>query len=262
MNLYRPWSLSLALLALLATGTASAEEGADIPCGSPEAIQLRVEPQTIPVGLFYGGSELRVTADVPSGSQVAVVVRGKSEHLALKKKGKVWGVLWMNVGDLEYDSVPGVYLLATSAPVRELADTSVLARHEIGYDALSSSAGGDASMFGEVVKLMENDGLFWRSESGASLTASGEASHLEAVFPVRSRVPASRYDVRVIAFNRQGASCLASTTVTLEQVGAAKSLRTLAIEHGLAYGIIAVVVALLAGLATGLIFGKGASKGH
>ena len=263
----RPRRILFAVLATLALSLAPSLHAEGAPnhstCEATDsATNLRVDPATIPIGLSYGGAEVHVTADVPPDMPVALVVEGKYAPLELKKKGKVWGVLWMNVGDLAYEDVPDAYMLATSAPLGELADPATLAGAGIGYPALARAAGGDAALFPEVIKLQEHDGLFSQHEGGIKLTPSAGRSHLEATFAFLPRVPAGQYSLRLVGFDRGGPRCLASTTLALEQVGLAKQLRTLAMQRGLLYGITAVIVALVAGLATGLIFGKGASKGH
>jgi len=45
-------------------------------------------------------------------------------------------------------------------------------------------------------------------------------------------------------------------------VGMAASIQNLATEHGLWYGILAVVVAIVVGLLTGVLFGLGSKKAH
>jgi uncharacterized protein (TIGR02186 family) len=264
MNARRSLCLACATLALSFTQGLQAGGSPRQPrCEATDsAVDLRAEPGTIPIGLWYDGSEVRLTADVPPGMPVAILLEGKYAPLELKKKGKVWGVLWMNVGDLTYDEVPDAYILATSAPLRDLADEATLAHAGIGYPALALAAGGDAAFFGEVIKLQEHDGLFSQSEGTVKLQPTGGRSHVEATLPLHAHLPAGEYSIRLIGFDHGTPRCLGSTGVKLEASGVAKQLRALAMEQGLLYGITAVIVALVAGLATGLVFGKGASKAH
>jgi uncharacterized protein (TIGR02186 family) len=257
----------LAVVAAILTfaAGASAEPSADAPCdlaGGAPAKNLSVQPTQVPIGLFYGGAELHVSAELPADMPAVVLIRGDSAPLSVKKKGKVWGVLWMNVGDAAFERVPEVYILASSAPLKDLADEETLDRAGLGYRALARASGGDEALFGEVVKLAESEGLFSVRDDGVKKRSEAGVAHLEASLPISARVPAGKYTVQVVGFENGAPRCLGSTPVTLEQTGLAQSLRTIAYDHGLLYGILAVVVALLAGIATGLVFGKGASKGH
>jgi uncharacterized protein (TIGR02186 family) len=249
------------LLLLAGSPRALASPGPDCEGVDPD-VHLHVDPATIPIGMVYGGTEIHVTADLPAEVPVAVVLEGGRRPVTVKKKGKVWHLLWMSVGEATYQDLPSVYLLSTSAPLQDLADPETLAQANIGYASLARSAGGDAAFFDDVIALEEQDGVFSVSEGGATLRPSEGGATLEAVLPIHPHVPEGRYPLRLVAFEDGAARCVASTTVAVEQVGLVKKLRILAFEHGLLYGITAVLVALFAGLATGLVFGKSDSGHH
>jgi uncharacterized protein (TIGR02186 family) len=188
---------------------------------------------------------------------------GKSEHLEIKKKGKVWGVLWMNVGELSFDRVPAAYLLATSAPLAELAPADELQRLDMGYGALARRTGADAEAFGELVKLKEGEGLYRIQEDGVRLTRStAQEASVDVSFSLPARTPAGEYAADVIGFEHGHGHQLGTATLRLEYVGVVRTLRSLAMERSLLYGIAAVLVAIVAGVLTGLVFGRQAGKPH
>ena len=55
---------------------------------------------------------------------------------------------------------------------------------------------------------------------------------------------------------------LQSRRFDLQMVGATKFISFLAINHGLIYGVLAVFIALVIGLLTGMVFGLGSRRGH
>lgn len=226
------------------------------------AIEMEIEPRDVDIDILYGGADVRVSALVPKGVEVAVLLEGEKGSLKLNKKGKVWGMLWMNVGEVEFGEVPSLYLLSTSGQLREVAE-EVLEAAGLGYKALERRAGGESSAFRELLKLREQEGLFSLDEGAVRLRDAGDGmARLTVEYSLGPRVPPGGYEVRVMSLESTGARCLGSARVDLEAVGLAGILRSLAMNHGLLYGCVAVVVALLAGFTTGLIFGRGASKGH
>jgi uncharacterized protein (TIGR02186 family) len=238
-------------------------KGADpAPAGNGVAT-FAVEPRRVPIDLFYGGSTIRVTADLPADRFYAVLLEGQREPLTVKRKGKVWGLLWMNVGEVDFAEVPTVYLLRTSAPGNTLANTGRLPEDELGYASLTRLAGADTAVFRELVRLKEKEGFFSIKPGAVSLEPTGEGTaHLSTSLPLSARIPEGDYTVSLVGFDGGRARRLGQTTVHLEQVGLALALHSLAMERGLLYGCTAVIIAMLAGLGTGLIFGKGTSKGH
>ncbi len=220
---------------------------------------LTIVPERVAVGLFYDGIDLDIRLELPAGCDAAAVrLTGRAERLELKKKGKIGGVLWMSVGEVTFEDVPSVYLLATSGPLEELAPPEVLAHWKLGYHTVISAPPGDSTLLAELVKLKENDHLFAIAEGG--LRPSGGARDdrgsrvLTGSFQLPARAPAGEYLVELFAFqDRQGVP-LASARVTVEQVGIVRTLNDLAVHHGLLYGIAAVISAVAVGLLTGLIF--------
>ncbi len=61
-----------------------------------------------------------------------VVVTGEKEDLNLKTKGRVFGVLWMNLGSVSFHEVPAVYLLHHSRGVQEFARTNPVGWKKMG----------------------------------------------------------------------------------------------------------------------------------
>jgi hypothetical protein len=259
--------LLLAALLLAASAPAQAE--------APPRGTLRVQPTRVGIGLGYAGTTLEVEAAVPAGYQAAVRLTGHRQRLELKRLGKRAGLLWMNVGEVAFDDVPVVYQLATSAPLAALGSPATLARLGLGYDAVLPPA---APLRGELVRLKQHEGLFAVREAalardaaqeppGASVAAAGTVAaapptRLRATITLPPRAPIGEYVVDLIGFKDQEGTVLATTTVRLEQEGAVRALRRLAVDHGLLYGIVASAIAIVVGLLTGLVFQPKSDDSH
>ncbi len=252
------WSLALFLFCLLVPGAAREAAEPAIPAG------LRIAPDRIPIGMTYTGATVQVSAEVPAGYEAAIRVMGQAETLEMKRKGKVGRVLWMSVGEVAFEEVPSVYFLLTSRPLAHLASAGVLRQLQIGYEALASAAGSASGLYPELIKLKEKEGRFLVRDgqlvrSGSS--PGGSTTRLTGSFPLPAQAPAGEYRVDLFGFREQRAAHLGSATFRLEHTGAARMLRSVATEHGLAYGGVAIVVAILAGLATGFVFHPKRGKG-
>ena len=93
---------------------------------------------------------------------MVIRISGPEEPLVLKEKGKKYGFLWMNVGEIHYEAIPTIYLLKSSRAPNDIASPETLDRLKIGADALRdrifAETGGEArEFFGELVKLKEWD---------------------------------------------------------------------------------------------------------
>lgn len=228
---------------------------------------LVVEPSRVDVHMLYHRTTVHVTASVPVGAKVAVLLVGREQSLTLKRKGKVLGAIWMNVGDVTFEKMPNVYLLSTTGTLTGFAPPAARQHLELGFDALAERNRGRPtadSLFGDLVKLKERDGLWKVAEDGVTVTtdAAGDQALAAADFVLPAKAPVGEY--RVLAYTSLGGDTqlAGEGRVEVAQAGGAALITGLSRDHGLLYGILAVLIAGAAGLLTGVIFGRSAGKGH
>jgi hypothetical protein len=256
--------LVIAVIVLLASAPQHAM------AGSPAGLVL--DPQTVEIDLTFTGATITVVGEVPVGYEAALRLMGHPERQELKKLGKRAHVLWMSVGDITIESVPAVYQVLTSAPLHDIGPPSVLARWILGYDALIPAQSLGADLRREFVRLKEHEGLFamhegalsWADSAtdGSSAPDPSTPRLVRGSFRLPARARPGDYVVDLIGFRDRQGTNLGSAVLHLEHVGAVKQLRRFAVEHGLPYGIVASLIAIAAGLFTGLLFRPKSDEAH
>lgn len=234
---------------------------------APEEGALLVVPSEIRAGTFYNGARVTVACEVTEDTRFAVVLEGHRNAVELKEKRKVFGLLWMNVGEIRFENLPTVYKVATGGPDGGESSAEAMHRLGVGYDALERDAGItdeiDRTYFREYLKLKEREGLYEVMPGKILVSEGGDTGPLgEVVFDIPAKAPAGSYDIRLFAMSENGGEQLAEAVVDVRQVGAAAFISRLAENHGLSYGILAAVFAVLIGLLTGVVFGLGGKGGH
>ena len=86
-------------------------------------IKAHLTPETVDIGTFFNGTKVYVSGDVSRDSEVVVRLSGMRRDVALKKKGKVLGLLWMNLGSVTIHDVPSMYLVSISKDLAAIAKT-------------------------------------------------------------------------------------------------------------------------------------------
>ena len=232
-----------------------------------ESTGMTVSPKRVQIGLFYGGQQISVRAAVPDGGAVAVRVSGSSRDLVLKRKGKKGGLLWMNVGEVDYHAVPSLLIVRSSQPLQSLGSIHVLRELGLNYEALESLAVDTNDqearcLFGEMVKLKEREGLFSIKKDGIQFSPLGQGlQEASATFFLPPKAPPGEYRIDLFAFKDGQGTLLGSGSFALEFSPATAFISDMAREHGLLYGCMAAVIAIFAGLATGFVFG-GKGEAH
>jgi hypothetical protein len=265
-------SLALAAAAWALGGEARAE------------LTARANHDRIEIGFAYHGSTVSVRGEADDGVDLVVKISSPDGRQVLKKKGKVAGLLWMNVGPLELDRAPDLYEVFSTKPLEEILAPEERLAHVIGYDALerhvevtpAASAEERATWFREFVAMKEDSRLYTESSgriatervgAGAPVLlvdaavrpaegASGRQRYsLETEWPHQARPGA--YTVTVFAVKEGKVREQATATVHVEQVGAVKLLASMARERSVLYALVSIGIALSAGFGVGMVLRKG-----
>ena len=119
----------------------------------------------------------------------------------MKEKGKVGGVLWMSVGDLDFDSVPVLYQVLTTAPLDTLAPPAILVQLKLGYAAVIVPHDSASARFvPELIKLKEREGLYAMHEGGLKASGGGAEVRVEGAFTLPAAVPPGEYAIELVGF--------------------------------------------------------------
>ena len=252
-SIYRSFKWLTILLLALMPGLALAD--------SPMTIST--SPGTILMGARYDGIKLKVEGNVPAGSDVVLRFTGAPEELLLREKGKVFGLLWMNVGKVALQNVPKVCLIDSSRSFDELGAAAASFRLE----SLSSSIGTekdaaapDIDVIHELLLLKKNDHLYNESAGGVLLGQDkGDVRTFSADIAIPSALAPGHYTVEAMAVRDGAIAGKASSAVEATLSGFPGWLSKMAFNRGLLYGVLATVIAIVSGLVIGLVFqGKGA----
>ncbi len=262
----------LALVAWLAIPAAqvSAQETGPQLVGEPEQIQIGISADVVPVTSEFGGASIAVFGDIEnldaqaqfySRYGIAVVVSGPERNITVRKKQRVLGI-WMNRNSRVYAAVPESYFVVSDRPLEELADAPVLRQHGIGNANLSLnlfSIGGvteflPAPEFAAALRdLKTRKALF--SENPKGVTFLGK-SLFRATIRLPSNVPIGLHRVDVYLFKDGKMIATRSGSFRVEKEGFEKTIVMLAQDYSLAYGLIAVLLALVVGWLASVIFNQ------
>ncbi|MEW5947040.1 MAG: TIGR02186 family protein [bacterium] len=237
----------------------------NIARGGSEVI---LEPDNISIGFFYSGRKAHLRTETPPGYDVVVKVAGPDEGLRLKKKGKVGGFLWMNVGEIGFENVPNLYMIGSSRGLADMLVGDFFEREQIGYDAINFHSTAETEeeeefLFGEFVKLKEKEGLYSIDERSVHHRIIGDGNQeITAEFDLPAKAPLGKYQVMVYGIKNGDGTLLGTGEIQIAQSSPVAFISSLAYRRGLLYGCLAVVIAVVAGLFTGMIFGMGKGKAH
>jgi uncharacterized protein (TIGR02186 family) len=243
------------IFCLFATSTASAQD----------ASRITVKPEVIDIGAFYNGTTLTATGSVPADSEAIVRFIGTACDLHMKERGKVGGIMWMNLDSITFKGAPSVCLVSSAADLDRLVENGGASLKALRLSGLERSVqveangGGHENAFNEFLKLKQKEGLYRETFGNISYgSPSGGLKTFQAEVPIPSRLTPGSYKVELSVVRNGEVIARVERPVTVNLVGFPALLAGLAFGHSALYGILATIIALLAGLGIGLVFqGKG-----
>ena len=229
---------------------------------APVRLITDISQSRIDIVYTFKGTELLVFGAIqyPRGGVpderpgLAIVVRGPAEPITLRKKERVAGI-WINTASVRFETAPGFYAVATSAPIKALVDERNAAIWEIGVDYLqlspSSGGGPDADEFTRgLTSLRRRTGLWSEQEGHIRITQN---ILYQARIAIPAAVPVGAYTAEIYLIRRGRVIARAAVPIVIDKSGFERWVYVAAQDHGLIYGIVAVALALLAGWGAGLV---------
>lgn len=161
---------SLALLAF--AGLLSGASEVDRGCGG-----VTITPQVIKMGAFYHGTSVRVEGCADNGSRVIITVSGGDTEERFNQKGR-FGPVWLNAGKVRVSGAPSLFLQFSSAPLRTLLPSQVIAQDRLDQSAIlqqlridPQTAAAQSGLRGSFLAFKEAQGSYQFVDSGVTMAA-------------------------------------------------------------------------------------------
>jgi uncharacterized protein (TIGR02186 family) len=249
--------LALALLVLATLPATGAP--ATVPPTSKEELQAELSTREISIQsnftgieiLIYGSIDFSQTKAPDTGTyDVIAVVRSPSQPLVARRKERVFGI-WINRPGEVFPEVPGFYAALSTRPFRAVTTDETLKELGIGIANLDfgrprSDDVRDAQFRSAVIRLKKKQKLFQEIDDGVSFAGR---SLFRATVELPVNVPIGRYTADVYLFRDGELISKNLSTLEVSKAGFERTIYVMAFTQPLLYGLLAVLVAVLTGLA-------------
>ncbi len=214
----------------------------------------------VAISTGFAGADVLLFGATEGTGDVVVIVRGPDRAIAVHRKSRVLGV-WANTAQMTFDRAPSFYAISSSRlPLAEVAPATVLARQQMGLDNLrlelpraKASANVAQEWRAGLIRNHEAQGLY-RAEVGRVRFLGNRLFRAE--FKLPANVHTGKYQVEVFHLREGRVVSAQTTTLTVEKVGAEAAIYDFAHQNSALYGLIAILVALMAGWAAHMAFRK------
>lgn len=220
-----------------------------------------VDDHLVEITTDFAGQDILVFGAIDGPGDVVLVMRGPAGRVAVHRKARFAGV-WVNADSIEFDGVPSLYGVASSRPLFEILTPDVLDRYQLGVGRVQfKEIEGDVPGIGPfrtaLVQQKKKQGLY--ADRVGRVTFIGETL-FRANLHLPSNVPTGTFLIDVYLVRDGRIVDAQNMPLVISKVGFGadvyKYANARSITQRFAYGVSAVLVALLTGWLAHLAFRK------
>ncbi|MEQ8328680.1 MAG: TIGR02186 family protein [Parvibaculum sp.] len=208
--------------------------------------------------LLFGAVEARTPRSRALNRDVVVVVQGPTRPMTVRRKEPIAGI-WINHDSVTYPTVPGYYAIASTRPLEVTADPDTLKALRIGIENINPGTPTARAIDGTLQILPpDEENAFWKAlirnqrRNGLYTSLPGGVTFLgqtlfRATVDIPANVPVGLYTAKVYLLQEGEIVDTISSPLYIDKRGAERFLFRMAHSDPLLYGLIAVLIAALAG---------------
>lgn len=220
-----------------------------ILCGQAHAadmVTVDLAENHVDITTGFNGAQVELFGVKRGAGPVAVVLRGPSHDMTVRRKDKTGGA-WLNRTWVNFDDVPVYYDYALSMPEEELASPEVLQKAGIGLGSLEFKTGETelkAEFREALIRNQQAAGVFRKEPR--SITDLGN-NFFRVNFYLPSNVHVGTYRVHTYYFRNGKVQDMKTSTLRVAHVGMSARILQFAQDHAVSYGVLCVFLAVFAG---------------
>lgn len=236
----------LALLALLAEPARA------------EPLVADLSESVVRITTGFTGTKVLLFGAKEGDGQLVVIVEGPRHPLTVRRKNRIAGI-WVNRAEIKFNDVPSFYQVLSSEPLEQWLPLRTRDLYQIGVEYLKldpeKEAGPvKASQFRDaLIRNMQRIGRYGVLE-GKVTVLGGQLFRADLYLP--ANLPTGFYSVEVMLVQDGDVKSIQSTPLLVTKSGIGAEVFDMAYSYPALYGILAIVIAVLAGLGANAIFRK------
>ncbi len=248
--------IRLALILLCFAGAAAAEGPRVIASLSQNAVAITTDFSGSEIFVYGAIERERPLNESDDDLGVIITVLGPSSPVTIRKKDRVFGI-WANAESAIIDSAPSFYALASTAPLADILSDTSNSRANVTVDNSIHIAAGprgiaDPEAYQQaVIRLNRSKGVYFDMIGDVEMVG-------KTLFQTHIQLPANliegNYTARI--FLTQSGEVIDDfrTGIRVRKVGLERWIYNLAHENSLIYGLLSILVALMAGWGASEVF--------
>jgi uncharacterized protein (TIGR02186 family) len=206
----------------------------------------------------FTGTKVLLFGAKDGDGHVVVIVEGPRHPLTVRRKARIAGI-WVNHAEVRFDDVPSFYHVLSSDPLEQWLPLRTRDLYQIGVEYLKMDPEDDvgpaetAKFRDALIRNMQRIGRYGVLE-GKVTVLGGQLFRADLYLP--SNLPTGFYSIEVMLVKDGEVKTIQSTPLLVTKSGIGAEVFDMAYSYPALYGLLAIVIAVLAGLGANALFRK------
>lgn len=228
------------------------------PTEAREALVAELSSHEVSITTGFVGTDLLLFGATEGRGDVILEIRGPAREQTVMRKDRIMG-LWVNADGVTFKNVPAFYIVASSRPLAEIINHTEAEKYQIGFDHLRLPVVEEGLAADQVqpfraglIRLKQDKGLY-REQPDVRFQGP-YLFRADLHFP--AELPVGEYQATVYLVDDMKVVSQKDLALKVQKVGIGAEIYRFAYDHAALYGIIAIIVAVVAGWLASVIFRK------
>ncbi len=222
-----------------------------------EDLVVDLSAPVVAITTGFTGADLLLFGVVAGSGDVIVVVRGPARDETVRRKKRIVGV-WVNRDQIAFEQVPSFYVVASNRPLNDFITPELRLDNQIGVSSLELKP-KDKSLDPIEVARFRDALVRGKQKLGLYGQRPGNVTFLgNRLFRTTINFPANvatgTYGIDVYLVRDNKIVSWKTTLMTVRKFGFEAGVFDFAHRHALAYGVLAILIAAMAGWLASAVF--------
>jgi len=216
-----------------------------------------ISENNIKIETDFSGKEVIIFGILNDNQETVITIRGPEKNSVIQKKERILG-FWFNTKQITYNQIPSIFFIASSANIKKILPTSSIIKEELSLDYLLENKLSQRNFISDVSLDAWKDN-FVRIKKSKDLFKEYNIEKIDnKLFQTRIFFPAKsipgKYIVNFYQVKNNIILNNKEKIITLKKSGIGSQIYNFAHNNAAAYGLFAIIFAVLSGLLAATLF--------
>ena len=216
-----------------------------------------ISENNIKIETNFIGKEVIIFGILNDDQETIMTIKGPEKNALIQKKERILG-FWFNTKKITYNQIPSIFFIASSNEIKDILPTSTIIKEELSFDYLLENKTSQRNFISDIsldtwksnfVRIKKNKNLFkeYKIEN-----IDNKLFQTRIFFPSKS-IP-GEYKVNVYQIKDNLILNKKEKVITLKKSGIGNQIYNFAHKNAAAYGLFAIIFAVLSGFLAATLF--------